>query len=86
MASSLAGYFTNAQSVREASAGTYKTEFAFRALIIAATAVAVAAAETFTCSVSTTGVSAQDVQNNVRFMITNGFTVSLSGSTLTISW
>lgn len=83
---SMSYVFSNAQSLREASAGTYKTETAFQALIIAAMAVAVAAAETFVCTVSTTGVSAQDVQNVVRVLADNNFTTSQSGSTLTISW
>lgn len=78
--------FDNAQSVREVCAGTYKSEAAFQALIVAAIAVAIAAAETFTCSVSTTGVSAQDVQNTVRNLIGNGFQVSQASSTLTVSW
>jgi hypothetical protein len=78
--------FDNAQSLREASAGTYKTEAAFQALVIAAMAVAVAAQETFSCSVSTTGVSGQDVQNVTRLLADNNFTTSQSGSTLTISW
>lgn len=78
--------FDNAQSLREVCAGTYKTEAAFQALVVAAMAVAVAAAETFTCNVSTTGVSAQDVQNVCSRLSDNNFTVSQSGSTLTISW
>ena len=78
--------FGNAQSVREVCAGTYKTEAAFQALVVAAMAVAIAAAETFSCSVSTSGVSSQDVQNIVRVLSDQNFTTSQSGSTLTISW
>ena len=78
--------FGNAQSVRELSAGTYKTEAAFKALVIAAIAVAIAAAETFTCTVSSSGVANQDVQNVMRELIGSGYTVSLAVSTLTVSW
>lgn len=78
--------FDNAQSLREVCAGTYKSEAAFQALIVAAMAVAVAAAETFSCTVSTTGVSAQDVQNTARLLADMNFGFSQSGSTLTISW
>jgi hypothetical protein len=78
--------FSNAQSCREASAGTYKTEAALQALVIAALATAVAAAETFTTSVSTTGYSGQDVNNVTRPLIASGYTIATSGSTLTISW
>lgn len=78
--------FDNAQSLREVSAGTYKSEAAFQALIVAAMATAVAAAETFSCTVSTTGVSAQDVQNTTRVLTDMNFIFSQSGSTLTISW
>lgn len=78
--------FSNAQSLREMSAATSKTEAAFQALVIAAMAVAVAAAETFTCTVSTSGKSSRDVQNTMRLLQDCNFTVSLGGSTLTISW
>lgn len=78
--------FNNAQSTREACAGTYKTEAALQATIVAAIAVSIAAAETFNCTVSMSGQSAQDVQNCMRILNDMNFTVSLSGSTLTISW
>lgn len=78
--------FDNAQSLREMSAGTYKTEAAFQALIIAAMAAAVATGELFTCSVSTTGVPAQDVNNVMRVLNDDNYIVSQNGSTLTISW
>lgn len=78
--------FGNAQSVREMSAGTGKTESAFQATVIAAIAVAIAAAETFTCTVSTSGVSSQNLQNTMRVLTDANYTTSLSGSTLTISW
>ena len=81
------GYaFQNAQSVREACSGTYKTEIAQQALVIAALATAIAAAETFTTTISTTGSSAQDTENTMRNLNALGFTVVLSGSTLTITW
>jgi malonyl CoA-acyl carrier protein transacylase len=78
--------FNAPQSLREICAGTYKTEAALQALIVAAMAVAAAAAQTFTCSVSVTGYSGQDVQNVCRILGDMGFTVSQSSSTLTISW
>lgn len=78
--------FGNSQSLRESCAGTYKTETAFQALVIAALATAAAAAETFSTTVSTTGQSSQDVQNLIRILRDDNFIVSLSGSTLTITW
>lgn len=78
--------FNNAQSMREVCAGTYKTETALQAVIVAAMAVAAAAQETFTCTSSVSGYSAQDVQNCMRVLNDMNFTVSLSGSTLTIAW
>jgi hypothetical protein len=78
--------FNNAQSVREASAGTYKTEAAMQALVIAAMATAIATGELFTANVSVSGGSAQDVQNVTRDLISCGFGVSQSGSTLTFTW
>ncbi len=80
------GYFSHAQSVREACAGTYKTEYALNAAIIAAIAVAVAAAETFSATVSVSGYSAQDIQNNIQFLRAQNFIVTQAGTTLTITW
>jgi hypothetical protein len=80
------GYFSNAQSVREACAGTYKTEYALAAAIIAAIAVAIAGNETFTCTCSCSGYSQQDVQNCILSFRGSGFTTSYSGTTLTLSW
>lgn len=81
-----ATYFSNAQSVREACAGTYKTEYALAAAIIAALATAVAGTETFTTTVSVSGYSAQDIQNVLQSFRNQNFTTSISGTTLTISW
>lgn len=78
--------FSNAQSLREVSAGTYKTEAALQAAVIAAMASVVATGELFTCTVSVTGYSGQDVNNVTRTLGDSNFTVSQSGSTLTISW
>lgn len=78
--------FGNAQSCREISAGTYKTEAALQAAVVAALATAIAAAETFTTTVSVSGYSAQDVQNVTRDLVGSGFTVSQSSSTMTIAW
>lgn len=78
--------YNNANSVRGACAGLYKTEGALQAVVVAAIAVAIAAAETFTCTASASGYSQQDIQNVVRVFISNGFTVSYSGTTLTLSW
>ena len=78
--------FSNAQSTREMSAGTYKTEAALQATIIAAIAAVIATGELFTCTVSTSGTVAQDLQNCMRLLTDMNFTVSLAASTLTISW
>lgn len=81
------GYvFSNAQSLREVCAGTYKSEAAYQALVIAAMAAVVATGELFTCTVTTSGKAVQDVNNVMRLLTNMNFTVSLSGSTLTISW
>jgi hypothetical protein len=77
--------FGNSGSLREVTAGSYKTEAAFQALCVAAMAVAVAASA-FTCTVSTTGVPAQDVNNVMRMFADANFICSLTGSTLTFSW
>lgn len=78
--------FNNAQSVREASAGTYKTEAALQAVVIAAIAAVIATGELFTCTASVSGYSAQDVQNVRRDLVSCGFGVTQSTSTLTITW
>lgn len=78
--------FGNAYSVREVCSGTYKTEAALQATIVAAMAVAIALAGTFTCNVSLSGQSAQDVQNVCRLLTDMSFGVTISGSTLTITW
>lgn len=78
--------FNNAQSLREVCAGGYKTETALQAAVIAAMAVAAAAQQTYTCTVSVSGYTGQDVQNIMRVLSDMNFTVTLSGSTLSISW
>lgn len=78
--------FDNAQSVREVCAGTYKTEAALQASIVAAIAAVIATGELFTCTVSVSGKTQQDIQNCVRHLNEGFFTTSQSGSTLTISW
>jgi len=78
--------FGNAQSMREVSAGTYKTETALQAVVIAAMAAAVATGELFTCTASCSGYSQQDIQNVIRVLGDQSFTTSYSGTTLTISW
>lgn len=78
--------FNNAQSAREVCAGTYKTEAALQATIVAAIAVQIALQESFSCTVSVSGQSSQDVQNCMRILNDMNFTISLAGSTLTISW
>lgn len=78
--------FNNAQSLREVCSGGYKTETALQAAIIAAMAVQAALTASFSCTVSVTGYSGQDVQNCMRVLEDMNFGVSLSGSTLTITW
>jgi hypothetical protein len=82
------GYFTDAQSVREACATSYKTEYALRAAIVAALAAQVATTnnDLFTTTVSVSGYSSQDLQNNIALLRMGGFTATLSGTTLTIAW
>ena len=75
----------NAQSIREMAVGTYKTEAALQALVIAAIYAAVASSAG-SCTVSMTGTSAQDNQNVVRMLADMNFTTSQLGTTLTISW
>lgn len=78
--------FGNAQSLREISAGTYKTEAALQAAVIASMATAAALYNSFSCTVSVSSYSAQDVQNVMRILNEKNFGASLSGSTLTITW
>lgn len=78
--------FGNAQSVREVCAGTYKTETALQAVVIAAIAAVVATGEVFTANAAASGYSQQDIQNVVRDLVSQNFTVSYSGTTITISW
>lgn len=78
--------FGNAQSVREGCAGTYKTEIALQAVVVAALATAIAAAETFSTTASASEYSPQDIQNVIRDLVSQNFTVSYSGTTITISW
>lgn len=76
----------NAYSCREMSAGVYKTEAAFQAVVAAAVYAAIAA-NAFTCTVSTAGVSAQDVQNTLRIMADQNFGGSYTGATtITFTW
>lgn len=78
--------YDNAQSVREVCAGTYKTEAALQAAVVAAMAVAIAAAESFTCTVTVSTYTQQDIQNVVRRLISNGFGVRSTGTTIVITW
>lgn len=78
--------FGNAQSVREVCAGTYKTEAALQAVVIAAIAAVVATGEIFTATASASGYSQQDIQNVLRILVDQGYTASFSGTTITISW
>lgn len=78
--------FGNAQSVREVCAGTYKTEAALQAVVVAAIAAVIATGELFTCTAACSGYSQQDIQNVIRVLSDQGFTTSFSGTTLTISW
>lgn len=78
--------FSNAQSLREVSAGTYKTETALQAVVIAAMAAVVATGELFTCTAACSGYSAQDIENVMRLLTDQNFTCSFSGTTLTLSW
>jgi hypothetical protein len=88
MASNNTDYFDNAQSVREGCTSSYKTEYALRAVIVAALAAAVATSnnDVFTTTASVSGYPAIDIQNNVSALRADGFTVTQSGTTLTISW
>lgn len=81
----MASYFDNAQTVREGAASTYKTEFAMAATAIAALAAAVAA-NAYSTTMSVSGGSAQDVEHIMTWLTRLNFTVSISGSTLAISW
>jgi len=78
--------FGNAQSMREVAAGTYKTETALQAVVVATMAAAVATGELFTCTASCSGYSQQDIQNVMRILCDQGFICSYSGTTLTITW
>lgn len=78
--------FMNSQSLREVCAGTYKTEAALQAAVVAAMAAVVATGELFTCTVSVSGYSAQDIQNVMRVLTDQNFIVSLATTTLTINW
>ena len=78
----------NAQSTRELSAGSYKTEAALQALVIAAIYAAVAD-NAFTCSVDTSNYSAQDVGNLCKTLANANFQYSRAdtdGDNLIITW
>lgn len=78
--------FNNAQSIREMSAGTYKTEAALQAVVIAAIAAVIATGEVFSATASASGYSQQDITNVMRRLISCGYTASYSGTTITIAW
>lgn len=40
----------------------------------------------FTCTASMTGYASLDIQDNMQMLSQLGYTVSLSGTTLTVSW
>lgn len=82
----MATTFPQSQSIREFCAGTYKTEASLQATIIAAIYAAIATAETFTTTVSVSGLLPLDIQNCMRNLIKEDYQTSLSGTTLTISW
>lgn len=77
--------FGNSKSLNEVSSGSYKTEAALQAAVVAAMAAAVALSA-FTCNVTVSSYSGQDVNNVLRSLADNNFIASLSGSTLTITW
>lgn len=78
--------FNNAYSVREVCAGTYKTEAALQAVVVAAIAAVIATGEIFTANAAASGYSQQDIQNVIRDLVSQNYTVSFSGTTITISW
>lgn len=78
--------FNNGKTMAAVSSGTYKTETALQAVIVAAMAVAVATGELFTCTASCSGYSQQDIQNCIRTLRASGFGTSYSGTTLTLTW
>ena len=78
--------FDNANLLRGAAAGTYKTETALAAVVIAAMAAVIATGELFTCTASCSGYSQQDIQNVMRQLRRADYIVSYSGTTLTITW
>jgi hypothetical protein len=78
--------FNNAQSVREVCAGSYKTEAALQAVVVAAIAAVIATGELFTCTAAASGYSQRDIQNILRDLISLGFTATFSGTTITIAW
>lgn len=78
----------NAQSMRELAAGSYKTEAALQAAVIAAMFAAVAD-NAFTCSVDTSNYSAQDVNNVCKTLQQADFQYSRAagdGDNLIITW
>lgn len=77
--------YGNSQSLREASASSYKTEFALQAAVIAAMAASVAA-NSFTCTVAVNTFSGQDVNNVMRILSDSNFIVASVGNNIILTW
>lgn len=77
--------YPGAQQARMLSGAVSSPETVIQALVAGAIRTAVAAG-LFTCTASMASKTTQDVQNQMRILKAQGYTVSLSGTTLTVSW
>lgn len=78
--------FDNAQSVREACAGTYKSEAALQAAVVAAIAAVIATGEIFTATISISSYGNQDINSVMRMLNEGFFTAVVTGANLIVSW
>lgn len=79
------GIYCQAAKARELSALTNKSDVPVQIVIDNAINTAIVAG-LYTATASMSGFAALDIQNNMNMLRQLGFTVSLAGTTLTVSW
>ena len=66
-----------------AQGGTYS---AYEALALSQIATALGTAGTYSCTLTTSGKTASDVQAIKQYLLNKGYRLTISGATITILW
>jgi hypothetical protein len=85
MAISTNGIYAQAQLARMLSSTSTSVDTVISVLIDNAINTAVSSG-LYTCTASMAGKAPQDIQNNMNLLKNAGYTVTLAGTTLTLSW